>query len=103
MSAIAGFQAERGAIDGDVGARFVDDADHADRHAEPADLESVGAHSAVEFLAHGIGEGGDLPDTLGDLGDAVGGERQAVDLCARQVVRLGCRLILRIGGEQGVL
>src|SRR5213083_1527710 len=37
---VARFQAQRRGVGGDVGARFVDDADHAQRHAHPADLDS---------------------------------------------------------------
>jgi len=40
---VAGLQAENGAVDGDVGAGLVDDADDADGHADLADVEAVGA------------------------------------------------------------
>jgi hypothetical protein len=40
---VAGFQAQRGGVGGDVGPRLVDDADHAQRHAHLADLDAGGA------------------------------------------------------------
>ena len=64
---VAAFQAEDGAVDGDVGARFVDDADDADGNADLANAQAVGACAFIEQCADGIGQGGDLADGGGEV------------------------------------
>ena len=62
----AGFQGEAGGIDGDIGPCLVDHADHAHRHSHLAQLEAVVEHGATDHLADGIGQGGGVPQLLGD-------------------------------------
>ena len=75
---VAGFQAEDGAVDGDVGARLVDDTDDADGHAHFADVQAVGARGFFQKIADGIGERNDGADGGGELREAGGCEREAV-------------------------
>ena len=49
---IAGLEAEDGTVDGDVRARFIDDADDAHGHADLAQVEAAG--HAFDFFAHGV-------------------------------------------------
>ena len=76
---IAGLQAQGCGIDGDVGARLVDDADHAQRNAHPAHLDAAGTLAQLADLAHRVGQGDDLCQPLHHGVDAFGGERQPVD------------------------
>ena len=64
---VAGFQAEDGAVDGDVGARFINNPDDADGHAAFADVDAVGARPVFERFADGVGERGDLADGFGEV------------------------------------
>ena len=57
---VAGAQADRGGVGGDVGPALEDHADDADRGAHPGDVEAVGARPARHLLADGIGQSGDL-------------------------------------------
>ena len=75
---VAALQAEDSAVDGDVGARFVDDADDADGDADLADTETVGTRGVVEDGADGIGERDDFADGLREVGEAGGVECEAV-------------------------
>src|SRR3989304_437211 len=58
---VAGFQAQPGGARRDVGARLVDDADHAERHAHPADLDAGRAVAHLADLADRVGQLSDLP------------------------------------------
>ena len=57
---VAGLQAQRGGIDGDVGARLVDDGDDAQRHPDAAQRQPIGQRRAIDHLADRVGQGGDL-------------------------------------------
>jgi hypothetical protein len=52
---VAGFEAEARGVGGHVGARFVDHADDADRHADLRDVEAVRPLPASDRLPDGIG------------------------------------------------
>ena len=97
---VAGLEAQRRGVGRDVGARLVDDADHAERHAHLADLDAGGAELHVGNLADRVGQRGDLFEALRHRFDALGGERQAIEHGRLQTV--GARLgdIFGIGGEQ---
>ena len=94
---VAALQAEDGAVDGDVGARLVDDADHADGHAHAADLQAIGTRGFVEQFADGIGQRGDLADALGELLEAGLIESEAVDLGGGQAVGFGLGEVELVG------
>ncbi len=76
---VARLQAQRGGVDGDVGARLVDDGDDAERHAHLAHVEAVGQAVAVDHLADGVGERGDLAHRARDRADARLVQAQAVE------------------------
>ncbi len=67
---VAGLQAEPGGVGGHVGARLVDEADHAQRDAHARDLEAVGPAPGLHGLAHRIGQRGDLAQARRHLLDA---------------------------------
>ena len=75
---VAGLQAQRGGVDGDVRPRLVDDGDDAERHAHLAHVEPVGEPVAVDHLADGVGQRGDRPHRVGDRRDPRGIEREPV-------------------------
>ena len=61
---VARFQAQRSGIHGYIGARFVNNANHAQRHAHFADAQTVGAQAEFVHFAHGVGQRGDLMQAL---------------------------------------
>jgi hypothetical protein len=81
---VAGLQAQRGGVDGDVRARLIDDRDHAERHAHLAHVEPVREPEAVDHLPDGIGQGGDRAHGAGDRADPRGVERQPVHQRGRE-------------------
>ena len=97
---VAGFQAEDGTVDGDVGAGFVDDADDADGHTALFKLQAVGLSPAIEGSADGVREEGDLTDGFSQLLEARGRKREAVDLRVGQAVGGGVREVDLIGGKK---
>jgi hypothetical protein len=52
---VAGLQAQGGGVGGDVRARLVDDADHAQRHAHAADLDATRPELQVTDFADRVG------------------------------------------------
>ena len=55
---VAGLQADAGRVDGHVRAGLVDDADHAERHPDLAQLEAVRQRGAADHLADRVGQRG---------------------------------------------
>jgi hypothetical protein len=53
-------EAQAGRFQGDVGTRFIDDADHPQRHAHLADLDAARSSAQAVDLAHRIGQRRDL-------------------------------------------
>ena len=98
---VTGFQAQRGAVDGDVRPRLVDDADHADGHAELADDDAVGAGGALQFGADGVGQGDDLAHALGHLADAGVVEGETVEQRGGEAGGAAGVEVLGVGGEEG--
>jgi hypothetical protein len=97
---VARFQAQRRGVRRDVGPRFVNDADHAQRHAHPAHLDAGGAALHVADFADRIGQGGDLFEAQRHGFDALGGQCQAVDHRRVEAVGAGFGDIGGIGREQ---
>ena len=56
---VAALQRQRGAVDGHVRPRLVDDRDHAERHPHLAQVEAARERLALELLADRVGERGD--------------------------------------------
>ena len=67
------------ALNGDVRARLINDADHAHRDALLTDIEAVRASAHPEHLADRVGQGGYLTAALRDARNALFIEHQAVD------------------------
>lgn len=72
------FEAEAGRVDGDVGARLVDHADHAERHPHLFDLEPVGAAAAADDLPDRVGQLHEVAHRLRDVRNARPESAQAV-------------------------
>ena len=96
---VARLETEGGDINGDVGARFVDDADDADGHAPLADAQAVGQSASVERLAHGVGQHSDRPNIVGDGRQARFGQQQALQHVLVQPCRSPGLDILAVGAE----
>ena len=97
---VAAFQADHGAVDGDVGAGLVDDADDADRDPELAEVQAVGPGEILEDVTDGIGQGGDRADGLGEVLQAGGREGETVAGGGGEGGGLGGGEILGVGGEE---
>ena len=97
---IAGFEAERRGVGGDVRTSFVNNADDAERDAHLADLDAGRAVLDVAHLADRIGQRGDLFDAFGHVVDAFVGQRQAVQHGGFQAGGTGGGEVFGIGGEQ---
>ena len=94
---VAGLEAQTTRIAGHVRPALVDDADDAERHAHPRDVEAVGTRPLRHDGADGIGQRGDILDALRHGLDALLIERETIEHGAGQ--SLGARRlhVLRIG------
>ena len=97
---VAGLQAKDGAVDGDVGAGLIDDADDADGHADFADVQAVGAGRFFQQIADGIGERDDLADGDGEMVEARGRESESVAGGGGESGGFGGGEVLGVGGEE---
>ena len=88
-SGVAALEAKPSRIDGDIGACLVDHADHAHGHADLADLQAIGQRVPADHFADRVGKRSDITQCLGDIGDARGGQGQAIDDRGRGSVALG--------------
>ena len=93
-------QAQARGVRGDVGAGFIDDGHHAERHTHAADLNAGGPVSQVGDLPHRIAQLGDLAQAFRHRGYALGREREPVD--HRRLGALGtrCLQVLPVGLQQ---
>ena len=76
---VATLEAKRRGVDGHVRAALVDHEDHAQRNADLADFEPIGAAAGADRFADRIGQRGDLRQRTRHLVDTLGRERQPVD------------------------
>ncbi|ABA49903.1 hypothetical protein BURPS1710b_3448 [Burkholderia pseudomallei 1710b] len=99
---VAGLQAQRGRVDRHVRPRFVDDPDHAERHAHLADLDSARAIFEIAHLADRVRQRRDLAQPFDHRLQRLVRQRQAID--ERRVVPLVLRArdVARVGGLQRV-
>ena len=97
---VAGLQAQPCRVRGHVGARFVDDADDAERHAHLADLDAGRAVFHVADLADGVGQGGDLLQAFGHALHRLFGEGEPVHRGGIQCMGFRGGDILGILGDQ---
>ncbi len=96
---IAGLEAERAGIGGDVGAAFIDDADDAERHADALDFHAVRPLPGGRDRADGIGEVGDDLEPGRDGRDPLFIEREPVEKRRRSARLARLSEVLGIGGE----
>ena len=80
---VAALEAEAGDVDGHVGARLVDDEQHAERHAHLLHVEAVRQPPARDDLADRIVERGDGAHRVAQRQHALGVEREPVEQRAR--------------------
>ena len=100
---IARLEAERPGVRGDVRARFVDHADHPERHAHARDVEAIRALPARQLGADRVLERGDHLEPGGHRLDAHRVQRQAVEQRCPQAARLRRRHVLGVGGQEFAL
>ena len=77
---IAGLQTKSGGIDGDIGARLIDDADDAERNFNSTDFKPVGSGGIDVGDADGIGQFGGLTESFRHIGNTLLIEREPVDV-----------------------
>ena len=94
---IPGLQRQCARIRRHVGAALVDDADHADRHAHPRNLEPVRSRPIRQHRADRIIERRNLFQPLSDASNALLIKHQPVDERIRPLSLLGCSHIFGIG------
>ena len=67
-----------GCVGGDVGAAFINDGNDAHGNGGLFDQDAVGPHDLAQHCAHRVGQGGHFPHAFGHVGQAGGGQGQAV-------------------------
>lgn len=77
---VAGFDAQRHHVHGDIGTRLVDHADHTHRHAHLLQAQTVGGLEAAHDLPHRVGQRGHMAHVLGRGRDARHVEFEPVEL-----------------------
>ncbi|KAF1858399.1 hypothetical protein Lal_00014910 [Lupinus albus] len=99
---VAALDAQAGRVDRHVRARFVDDADDAQRHAHAAHLDARRAELEVRDFADRVGQRDDLAQAVDHRGDGLVGQRQAVQ--QRRFQAGGSRRfhVARVGGAEHV-
>ncbi len=99
---VAGFDAQRGDVDGDVGARLVDHAEHADGHAHLLQAQAVLQMVSAYDLAHRVGQGRHVAHALGRGFDAWDVELEPVEFARVHAVFGGLAHVERVGPRDGV-
>ena len=94
---IAGFQAEAGRLHSDVGARFVDDADDAQRHTHFTHLDTTGDVFKIINGTDRVGQGSDLTQPLNHGVDPGISQFQAVKHGGIQPSLLTSSQVLAVG------
>ena len=97
--AIAGHQAQRRGVGGDVGARLVDHRDHAERDAHALDRQAIRPRLAAGRHADRIGQFGHFAQRAGDAGHARLVQPQPVEHGALHALRRGLAHVLGVGGQ----
>ena len=96
---IARFERDAAGIGGDVRAALIDDADDAERHADPGDPQPVGPGPFGEGAADRVGQRGDVLEAAGDRFEPLRVERQPVEQGRADAGLFRLGKILGIGGE----
>ncbi len=97
---VATLDAQAGRVHRHVRTRFVNDADHAQRHAHLADLDAGRAVFEAGDFADGIRQRDDLAQAFNHGGDGLLGQRQAVQHGRRQAVGGSRFHVHLVGGAQ---
>ena len=97
---VAGLQAERAGVGGDVRPALEDHADHPDRRADPADVQARGPVPFGDHLPDRVGLGGDGAQAVDHAGDARLGQQQPVEHRRAEALRLGQLHVGGVGGEE---
>ena len=97
---VAGLQAQAGGIDGHVRPGFVDDPDHAQRHAHLADLNARRAKAHVADRADRVRQSRYLTQTDDHAVDAFRGQRQTLKQCGLKTIGAASGQIQFIGSRQ---
>ena len=95
---VAGLDGQGGGIDRNIGAGLVDHADDTQGHPHPAHPQPVWHDRAVNDLADGVGQSGDLPQGSGDVGQTTGVQGEAVQ---EPGLHPGLASTLQVGGIGG--
>jgi hypothetical protein len=96
---VAGFQAQRTGIGGDVGTTLVDDADDAERHAHALDQHAVGTSPLRDHRTDGVVECSDVLQTFCHGRDPGIVELQSVEHGAGQAALHGLLHVNAVGDE----
>ena len=98
---VAGLEAEGGHVHRDVGARLVDDANHAQGRPALAHLHAVGTRLHLEGLAHGVWQGDEGMKTLDDAVQARRRQGQAIQHGRGHAAGASGLHVLAIGLQEG--
>ena len=96
---VAGFQAQRRGVRRYVRARFVDDADHAQRHTHAADLDARRPRFEIENFANRVLQLGDLAHATGHGGNAAFVQQQPIQECRIELGVGASFHVLCVGGQ----
>jgi hypothetical protein len=94
---VARLQAQRGGVDRHVRTRFIDDADHAERHAHLTDLNAAWPVLQIADLTNRIGQRGDLPQAFNHRLQRLVRQRQAIDKRSVETFVASASDITRVG------
>jgi hypothetical protein len=97
---IARLEAEARSVCGHIRARFINDADHAERHAHSAYLYAGRTISQVGDDAHRVGQGGDLLQAFCHAGNGAFPKGQPVQQGFAKTLRSGLGHVFAVGGEE---
>jgi hypothetical protein len=97
---ITGLEAQAGGVDGHVGPRLVNDANHAQRHAHLADLNARGTKAHVADRTDRVRQAGYLTQAEHHAVDARRRQRQAFEHCRLQAIGAAGSQVPLVGSDQ---
>ena len=97
---VAGLQAQAGGVDGHVRPRLIDDADHTQRHAHLANLDTRRQVTHIANLANRVRQGSNLAQSFDHRVDHRRGQRQTVNHGRFQTTGTSSGQVQFIGGHQ---
>ncbi len=99
---VAGLETKPGSVGGDIWTRLIDDGNHAERHPDPLQPDSIDQRPATGDGPDRVRQPRYLPQTRSDAGHAVGRQRQPVEQSAPDSLGPRLRHIQLIGLEEGL-